>query len=330
MKALYILDEYPYNVIYGPDERADIDTTVEVYAPQQTRDSVRSNPAILRDVEVILSGWGGPKMDEEFLASAPNLKAVFYGAGSIKGIVTDAFWDRGIVITSAYGANAVPVAEYALSQILFCLKHGWQFALGIKRNGAFPSPRPGVPGAYRTTVGIISLGMIGRKVCELLRAFDVQVIAYDPFASEETARSLGAELCSLEELFRRSDVVSLHTPLLQETRGMITGEHFASMKEGASFINTSRGAVVREPEMIEVLQRRTDLFAVLDVTSPEPPEPGSPLYTMDNVILTPHIAGSMDLECRRMGRYMAEELGRYLRGEPLCWGIDREKAAVLA
>lgn len=330
MKALYILDDYPYNVIYGPDERADIDTMVEVYAPQQTRDSVKSNPDVLRDVEVILSGWGGPKMDEEFLAAAPNLKAVFYGAGSIKGIVTDAFWDRGIVITSAYGANAIPVAEYALSQILFCLKHGWQFALGIKRDRAFPRPRPGVPGAYRTTVGIISLGMIGRRVCELLKSFDVRVIAYDPFANEETARAFGAELCSLEELFQRSDVVSLHTPLLETTRGMITGEHIASMKEGASFINTSRGAVVREPEMIEALQRRPDLFAVLDVTSPEPPEPGSPLYTMDNVVLTPHIAGSMDLECRRMGRYMVEELGRYLRGEPLCWGITREMAATLA
>ncbi len=330
MRALYILSDYCYNIIYGQEERDDIAALVEVYAPQQTPESVRENPDILHDADIIMSGWGGPKMDEQFLAAAPNLKAFFYGAGSVKGLLSDAFWQRGILVTSAWAANAVPVAEYALSQVLFCLKHGWQFALGIKRDGAFPSPRGWVPGAYGTTVGIISLGMIGRKMCELLKPFDVKVIAYDPFASRDDAEALNVELCSLDDIFRRSDVVSLHTPLLDVTRGMITGEHFASMKEGASFINTSRGAVVREPEMIEVLQRRPDLFAVLDVTSPEPPEPGSPLYTMPNVILTPHIAGSMDGECRRMGRYMVEELRRFLNGEPLKYGVTREMAARLA
>lgn len=330
MKALYVLGEYPYTVIYGPDERKDVESLVEIYAPPQTPQSLKQSPEVLREADVILSGWGGPKMDADFLAAAPNLKAFFYGAGSVKGLLTDAFWERGIVVTSAYAANAAPVAEYALSQILFCLKHGWQFALGIKRDGAYPSPRPAVPGAYGTTVGIVSLGMVGRRVCELLKPFDVNVIAYDPFASADDASALDAELCSLEELFGRAEVVSLHTPLLDATRGLITGEHFASMKQGASFINTSRGAVVREPEMIEVLRRRPDLFAVLDVTSPEPPEPGSPLFAMPNVVLTPHIAGSMDLECRRMGRYMVEELRRFLGGEPLKYGITREMAARLA
>jgi phosphoglycerate dehydrogenase-like enzyme len=111
---------------------------------------------------------------------------------------------------------------------------------------------------------------------------------------------------------------------------MITGAHLASMRPGATFINTARGAIVREGEMIEVLAGRPDLFAVLDVTYPEPPEPGSPLYTLPNVVLTPHIAGSMDRECERMGRYMVDELERYLAGEPLQWAISREEAANLA
>jgi phosphoglycerate dehydrogenase-like enzyme len=102
------------------------------------------------------------------------------------------------------------------------------------------------------------------------------------------------------------------------------------MKPGATFINTARGAVVREQEMIAVLQQRPDLFAVLDVTYPEPPEPDSPLYTLPNVVLTPHIAGAMGVECNRMGRYMVEELKRYLRGDSLEWGITREMARVLA
>ena len=111
---------------------------------------------------------------------------------------------------------------------------------------------------------------------------------------------------------------------------MITGAHFRSMKEGATFINTSRGAVVREEEMIQALQQRPDLFAVLDVTYPEPPPADSPLFTLPNVIVTPHIAGSVGTECQRQGRYMVEELMRYLRGDDLKWGITREMAKVLA
>jgi phosphoglycerate dehydrogenase-like enzyme len=102
------------------------------------------------------------------------------------------------------------------------------------------------------------------------------------------------------------------------------------MKPGSTFINTARGAVVDEPALIEVFSRRPDLFAVLDVTYPEPPLPGSPLYTLPNIILTPHIAGSLHHECRRMGHYMVEELKRYLSGEPLLWSLTKEKAALLA
>ena len=327
LKGLYILGTF--ELIYGPAEQADIASQVDIYAPQQTAASAAENPWLLAEAEVIFSGWGGPKIDADFLAAAPKLRMVFYGSGSIKATVTDAFWDRGVRITSAYAGNGVPVAEYTLSQILFGLKRGWYFALAMKRDKKHP-PRPAVPGAYGSTVGILSLGVIGRTVCRMLQPFDVKVIAYDPYASRQDAQDLGVELCSLEEVFRRSDVVSCHTPRLRETEGMIQGRHFASMKADASFINTARGAVVREEEMIEVLQSRPDIYAVLDVTFPEPPEPDSPLYTLPNVVLTPHIAGSMGNECRRMGRYMVEELQRYVRGEPLEWEITRDTAAIMA
>jgi phosphoglycerate dehydrogenase-like enzyme len=331
LKALYILDRNPYEWIYGPAERAEISRLVDVYAPAQTVQKIKDNPDVLHDVELIFSGWGAPTFDEAFLAAAPNLKAIFYGAGSIRGITTDAFWDRGLVITSAYGANAVPVSEYTLATILFSLKRGWQFAAALRRDHRYPVREDmQVAGAYGSTVGIISLGMVGRLVCERLRPFDLNVIAYDPFATPETASMLGVELCSLHDVFARSDVVSLHTPWLPETEGMIASEHFEAMKPGATFINTARGAVVREMEMISVLQKREDIFAVLDVTHPEPPPSESPLYVMPNVLLTPHIAGSVSAECRRQGRYMVEELQRYLHGEPLLFGITRERAKVLA
>lgn len=328
-KGLFLLNADAYPKIYGPAERADIEQLVHLYAPPQTAQSLQANPAVLREAEMIFSGWGMPVMDESFLVAAPNLKIVFYGAGSIKYCTTAAFWQRGLPITSSYAGNAVPVVEYTLAQILLCLKKTWQHALGIKREGRYSGQLP-VAGAYGSTVGIISLGMIGRMVCERLRTFDLNLIAYDPFVSAEDAAALGVTLCGLDEIFQRADVVSLHTPWLPETVGMITGAHLAAMQPGATFINTARGAVVREQEMIEVLQQRPDLLAVLDVTYPEPPVAGSPFYTLPNVILTPHIAGSMDNECRRMGRIVVEELQRYLKGEPLRWSISRQQAAIMA
>jgi phosphoglycerate dehydrogenase-like enzyme len=172
--------------------------------------------------------------------------------------------------------------------------------------------------------------MVGRLVRERLRPFDLRVVAYDPYVTSEEARVLDVDLVSLEDLFAASEVVSLHAPWLPETEGMILGSHLASMKQNATLINTSRGAVVREAEMVEVLGERPDLWAVLDVTHPEPPESGSRLYDLPNVVLTPHIAGSQGNECRRMGRLVVDELRRYVAGEPLQHEITRERAALMA
>lgn len=329
LKGLFVLDEGAYGKIYGPEERRDIAAQVDLVGPAQTGESVLRCKELLAGVDVIFSGWGAPVLDEGFLAQAPKLQAFFYGAGSVRYCVTDAVWARNIIVTSAYAANAVPVSEFTLAAVLFGLKHVWPFARGAAVMGRFPA-RTGVPGAYGSTVGLVSLGMIGRRVAERLKALDVKVLAYDPFLAAADARALNVQSVSLEAVFREADVVSLHTPLLPQTRGLITGQHIASMKEGATFINTARGAVVRETEMIEVLRRRPDLTAMLDVTDPEPPPPGSPMYSLPNVMLTPHLAGSVDAECRRMGRYMVDELGRFLGGKPLHWQITRELAARLA
>lgn len=325
-KGLYVLGVWPFERIYGPDERRDIAEIVDIYAPPQTPQSVQENPAILADAEVILSGWGGPRLDAGFLAAAPRLKAFFYGAGATSGMLFPEVWERGIQVTSAAAANAVPVAEYTLASIVFCLKHAFALSRQIREMGAY-AKKPPVPGAYGSTVGLVSMGLIGRAVRERLRMLDVHVLAYDPFLSAEDAAALGVESVSLEELFQRSDVVSLHTPWLPETEGLIRGSHVASMRTGAALINTARGAVIAEEEMVAVAAERPDLQFVLDVTYPEPPVAGSPLYTLPNIFLTPHLAGSHDMECRRMGRLMVEELRRYVRGEPLLWGIHPEMVA---
>jgi len=317
-KAVYQLSDGTYNLIYGAPERAEFASLVEIVDESR-----------LAEAEVILTGWGAPTLDAAYLAKVPNLKLVLYSAGSVRGIVSDEFWARGISISSAWVANGVPVAEFTVATIILSLKQFWQQAANVRAKRDY-SGKLNVPGAFGTTVGLGSLGVIGRMVRERLRMLDVKVIAYDPYVTQTEADKLDVRLVTLDELFQQSDVVSLHTPWLKETEGLVTGQHFAAMKTGATFINTSRGAVVREPELVTALHQRPDLWAILDVTWPEPPPPDSPLYTLPNVIVTPHIAGSMDGECRRMAQYMIGELRRYLAGQPLQYQITREKAAIMA
>lgn len=330
--ALIVLPERFLDDVYGGDVYDQLSARVRWIAPPQLPETVQTDPTLLRMVEALFTGWGGPLLDEPLLAAAPSLKVVFYAAGSVRQIVTDAFWEREIPITSAAAANAIPVAEFALGVILLSLKQAWRFARNARCEGRQPGPGalPRLPGACGSTVGLISLGKVGALMARRLAAHDVRVMAYDPYLSAADARELRVELSPLDELFRRSDVVSLHTPLLAETRGLIRGEHFAAMKPGATFLNTARGAIVREPELIEVLRHRSDLTAWLDVTEHEPPASGSPLYTLPNIILTPHIAGSLGRECRRFGRLMVEELDRYLAGTSLAHQVIRGHVARLA
>lgn len=288
----------------------------------------REQKDALRETDLILSTWGMPVLNTEFLRHAPNLRGVFYAAGSVKPFATPEAFLRGVHISSASMANAIPVAEYAASVILLSLKRFWRHARATRQQHSWL--RLPVSGAYQSVVGLVSLGAIGRMTVRMLQNHDLQVLAYDPFVSQETALKLGVKLTSLEEVFRRSDVVSIHTPWLPETENMINGELLRMMKEGATILNTSRGAVINEADLCDVLQERPDISAVLDVTHPEPPAPDSPLYQLDNVVLTPHISGSMGNEITRMGRWMVEELVRFLNGDTLRYKISESHLTAAA
>ncbi len=333
-KGIFMLSQAAYDCIYGPSERLDISNMVDIYAPLQTKQSLAKDMSVLDDVEVILAGWEAPLMDEKFLSNAPNLKAVFYGSGSTKYIAGPGFFDAGILLTSAYAINAIPVAEYCLSQILFCLKCGYQFINSLWQTRTWPeflgTERNAIAGCYGSTVGIISLGAISRRTIELLKPFHTNIMVSSGHLTDEEAAQLGVQKATIEEIFKKADVVSLHSPDTPRNKGLITAEHFASMKPNTSFINTARGAIVRQNELIEVLKERTDLVAVLDVTDPEPPQADSELFSLPNIVVTPHIAGSTGKECTRMGRLMVEELERYLNGEPLKYAITKRDFDVLA
>jgi phosphoglycerate dehydrogenase-like enzyme len=303
--------------VYPPGVQAALTGQVRILAPVMSPEQALQRPDLLGQMDLLLSGWGGPKLDQHFLDLAPHLQAVFYGAGAVGHLLTAAFWNRQIVITTANSVNAIPVSEFALAHILLGLKRAWPQALETRRLRSFLPSRLSAPGAYQSTVGLISLSTIGRLVRQRLVPFDLRVIAHDPTVEKVEAASLDVDLTPLEALFARSDVVSLHAPLIPETVGMITGTLLAGMKNGATFINTARGAIVCEKEMIEVLRARPDLTAVLDVTDPEPPLSDSPLFDLPNVVLTPHIAGSLHGECGRLGQWISDEVQRYLAGEPL-------------
>jgi phosphoglycerate dehydrogenase-like enzyme len=326
LKGLYVLAADAFGLIYPPAIREAIGRHVEMVAEPRTRQSLQENPALLEEVQVIFSGWGAPIFDETLLDAAPRLEAIFYGAGSAGYCITPAVWDRGIVVTTALYANAVPVAEYTMAMILLSLKRMWQLVRRTHDEKRYPD-RNVAAGCYGSSVGLISLGAIARTLVKKMAVCDLRVKVYDPFLTEAEAAILGVHRAALDEIFRSCDVVSLHAPYFEETQGMIGREHFGLMKEGATFINTARAEVVRQEEMIEVARKRADLQFILDVFEPEPPPVDSAVYALPNIVLTPHIAGSVGKECSRMGQFMVEELERYVRGEPFVWEVTPELAA---
>jgi phosphoglycerate dehydrogenase-like enzyme len=277
------------------------------------REDLAAAAPLLTEVRYLFSTWGMPCLTAEDFAALPKLAAVFYAAGTVKGFAAPLL-ERGIALASAWRANALPVAETSLAWILLALKQSLQNARAIRAARAWACPgRAPITGSYGATVGLVSLGAIGRRVVELLRPFDVRIIAHDPYAQAPE----GVELVPLAELFARADVVSLHLPWIPATEGLIDGTLLRTMKPHATLINTARGAVLREAELCTVLAERPDLQAILDVVWPEPPVAESPLYTLPNVLLTPHLAGSGGNEVLRMVDWMIEDCARFRRGEPL-------------
>ncbi|WP_342372213.1 hydroxyacid dehydrogenase [Propioniciclava soli] len=273
------------------------------------------------DIAFLITGWGSPRLDAAALDRLPGLTHVFHTAGSVRALLAPEVWRRGIVVTSAAEANAVPVAEFTLGWILLAGK-AVPDAAAVYRSSrgtvwadpdAYAGPAFARVGNYRRVVGIISASSIGRRVMALLAPFDLEVLLFDPYVSDADAAALGATKVELAELFARSDVVSLHAPDLPATRGMVTRELLASLPDGATFINTARPAIVDQDGLVAVLKEGRHR-AILDVTTPEPLPADHPLWELPNVTLTPHWAGSQGLELHRMGRMAVDAVADVLAG----------------
>lgn len=274
--------------------------------------------SVLARTEVLVTGWGSPPLTSEILAAAPRLAAVIHAAGSVKHHLPTEFWARGIPVSTAAAANAGPVAEYTLAAILFANKAVLPIAAAYRKHPQdldlelrFPAV-----GNYGKRIGVVGASRIGRRVIELLRPFDLDVAVADPYLTPDDAAALEVTQLGLDELVATADVVSLHAPDLPSTRHLLDRRRLGLMRDGATIVNTARPALVDQDALIEELVSGR-LNAVLDLTVPERLPQDSPLFGLPNVLVTPHIAGSMGVELTRLGDTAVDEVHRIAAGLPL-------------
>ena len=321
MKTIYLC-ENPKNV------KNVFHTTDKCY----NKADILSSPHDFKDTEYIFSTWGMPQFDKtEIKTYLPKLKAIFYGAGTVQSFARP-FLECGIKVFSAWGANAVPVAEYTVAQIILANKGFFQSSRLATAGDTSKAETffSAFPGNYGVKVGIIGAGMIGKLVIHLLKGYDLQVLVFDPFLPDEKALALGVTKCSLETLFSECQVVSNHLADNEQTKGILDKRLFQQMLPYATFLNTGRGAQVVEADLVQVLRNRPDLTAVLDVTFPEPPQSDSELYTVPNCILTPHIAGSSGREVYRLGDYMKREYENFIQNKTCQYEVTEAMLKTMA
>jgi phosphoglycerate dehydrogenase-like enzyme len=294
-----------------------------------------SAPAVRRrlaDVEVLITSWGCPPLDAEVLAAAPNLGAALHAAGSVRGHVGDAVFDRGVLVTTAAHVNAEPVAQYTVAAILWAFKKVPFLAADARRfreDWAYRERRGELSGLDRTIV-LVGFSRVGRRVVDLLRRLDLgRLLVVDPVVDPALVRAAGAELVGLAEALPWADVLSLHAPELPETRHLIGAAELAALPDHATLLNTARGSLV-DTAALEEACAGGRLHAVLDVTDPEPLHASSPLYDLPNVMITPHVAGSLGSETRLMAAAALDELERYVVGLAPVEPVTRQGLAVQA
>ncbi|MBF8185491.1 hydroxyacid dehydrogenase [Nonomuraea sp. K274] len=314
MRAEHLAMLFPAPLIQRLERVADIDVSLVAERFDDPRLA-----QVLPELDVLITGWGCPPLDEALLHEAPGLRAVLHAAGSVKSLISPALWERGLLVSSAADANAMPVAEYSVSVILLAGKGVFALRERYRRNRAFTIGEiEAAVGNYGRRVGVVGASRIGRRVLELLAPHDLDVCLYDPYTQVEGVRQV-----ELDELLRTCDVVSLHAPETDETRHMLDRGRLALMRDGATLVNTARGALVDTGALVEEL-RTGRLSAVLDVTEPEPLPSDSPLFELPNAFLTPHIAGSHGNELARMGAAVLDELERLASGFPLAHQVTHD------
>jgi phosphoglycerate dehydrogenase-like enzyme len=281
--------------------------------------------------DVVVTAWGSPTFTTQVLDAAEHLTLVAHSGGTIKHMLPPAVFERGISVTHAASAIAPAVAEMTILLILLCLRRACMHDRMLKVGEPWESTRviPMGEELADQRVGVVGAGYTGRRTIALLRALNAEVWVYDPYLSQEGANKLGVRQATLDELLTNCPVVTLQAPATEETYHMIGARELRLLQEGAILVNTARSHVVDQDALLAELH--TGRFqAALDVFDQEPLPVDSPFRALDNVILTPHIAGASRQARVRQGRVVVEEIERFLAGKPLRHRVTREMLDIMA
>jgi phosphoglycerate dehydrogenase-like enzyme len=280
--------------------------------------------------EVVVTGWGSPRFTDDVLVAADRLRLVAHSAGSIKALLPRAVFERGIAVTHAAPAIAPAVAEMTLLLIMLLQRRAHEHDRLLKAGEAWPSSAlPLGKEVAGQRVGVIGAGYTGRHAMRLLRALGAEVWVYDPYLPVSLAAELGVRCAGLDELLTACPVITLQAPPTPETHHMIGRRELGLLQDGAILVNTARSWLVDQAALLDELVSGR-IRAALDVFDDEPLPTDSPLRRLDNVILTPHIAGATVQARERQGQTVVEELQRFMSGEPLRHPVTLEMLDVMA
>lgn len=316
--------------LFAPSELLRLQSAASIDVSTTITDFGTVPDAILSRIEVLITGWESPRITSRELDRMPRLAAIVHAAGTVKEHLSADVWDRGILVTSAAAANAYPVAEYAVAMIILAGKGVLTAAQEYTRGPRdYDVTAQHDIGNYRRTVGIIGASRIGRRVIELLEPLDLEIVLYDPYVGGDDPILQLATSMPLDELFRRSSIVSIHAPLLAETRGMVGARQLELLPIGSTVINTARAAILDQAALAQSVRER-GIRVILDVTDPEPLPDGHELWSLPGVFITPHIAGALGNELQRLGESATREVERFTAGLPPEHPVSRAALVAMA
>ena len=284
---------------------------------------------VLAGATFCVTSWGNQPLDADVLSVCPELKLLVHAAGSVKPVVSDDLWEKGVRVSSSAPMLSMGVSETALGFTIAASKNFFNLNANLHAGG-WAEGKEDIRELYELTVGVISGGWAGRHYIELLRPFNVDILLYDPFITEERAQAMGCRKASFEEVLKQSDIVSIHAPSIPETFHMFNAETLSLMKKDAVLINTARGSIIDEAALYAHMKAGNLKYACLDVFDPEPPAVDNPLRTLPNVIMTPHLAGLANNGLKKIGQHVCEELERFLAGTPMLAEVTKEMLATMA
>jgi phosphoglycerate dehydrogenase-like enzyme len=281
---------------------------------------------LLQGAVACLTGWGTPPFDPAARLRHPQLALVAHSAGSVRTLVPARLFDDGIRVTHAASKIAASVAEFVVAEALLAMRGIHRLHHGLRNGGEWQDVRAAIPQRLLggRTIGIVGAGYVGLAVIRLLVPFGCRVLVVDPFLDDSEAAALGVTRVRLNDMLAQSDVISLHAPVLPETRRMIGAGELALLRLGTLFINTARAQLVDEAALLAEI-RSGRIEAALDVFDDEPLPPDSPFRDpmLANVTISPHAAGHTEEVHLSQGQAMVDEIGRLLRREPLHHEVSR-------